>query len=69
MSGNGASEITCDKGLIDGIVHHGARAKISDEEKLSLGLGDDWCGASTSLTFSKTKDFDCTKAYGTALTD
>jgi len=69
MSGNGASEITCDKGLIDGIVHHGARAKISDEDKLSLGLGDDWCGASTALKISKTKDFDCTASYGTALAD
>jgi len=70
MSGNGASEITCDKGLIDGIVHHGARAKISDEEKLSLGLGDDWCGASTALNPKDSKkNFDCTAAYGTALTD
>jgi hypothetical protein len=45
MAGKGAMDITCDKGLIDTLVHSGARGKISDTVKLELGLGDDWCGA------------------------
>jgi len=66
MKSAGAMEITCPKGTIGSLVHHGARGKMPNSEKLKFG--DDWCGTSTIFKTSAA-NYDCTTHLSTQLTD